>query len=143
MNHSHDFYSTLTYAVDLTEQIKKAYEQYDQNEGRTSVMPTRSLSDLIAELKPFDNNPTTFTLAFGIPPVDPVEAKRRYTPKRILRSGIATIVFWADGSKTVVKRAPDEPDNEYQAFCAALAKKIFQSNSKLKKIIKTKTEAQK
>lgn len=142
MKHSHDFYSALTYAVNLTEQIKKAYEQYDQNEGRTSAMPTQSLDEL------FDNwyhieTPPAFTLKFGIPPIDPVEAKRRYTPERILRSGRATIVFWADGSKTIVKRAPDEPDNEYQAFCAALAKKIFQSNSKLKKIIKTKTEVQK
>lgn len=131
-------YSARTHAADLTEQIKKAYEQYDQNEGRTSVMPTHGLDELFRI-----DTPHTFTLAFGIPTIDPVEAKRRYTPNRILRSGRATIVFWADGSKTVVKRAPDEPDNEYQAFCAALAKKIFQSNSKLKKIIKTKTEVQK
>lgn len=101
-------------------------------------MPTRSLEELFRI-----DTPHTFTLKIGIPPVDPVEAEKRYTPKRILRGGIATIVFWADGSKTVVKRAPDEPDNEYQAFTAALAIKIFGSNSKLKKIIKTKTEAQK
>lgn len=63
-------------------------------------------------------------------------------PKRILRHGPATIVFWCDGTKTVVKRAPDEPDNEYTAFTAALAIRIFGSNSKLKKIVKTKTEDQ-
>lgn len=63
-----------------------------------------------------------------------------FTPLRILRNGPATIVFWGDGTKTVVKRAPDEPDNEYTAFTAALAIKIFGSNSKLKKIVKTKTE---
>lgn len=61
-------------------------------------------------------------------------------PKRILRHGPATIVFWGDGTKTVVKRAPDEPDNEYTAFTAALAIRIFGSNSKLKKIVKTFTE---
>lgn len=66
-----------------------------------------------------------------------------FTPKRILRCGIATIVFWADGTKTVVKRAPDEPDNAYAAFTAALAIKIFGSNSKVKKIIRQKTEEQK
>lgn len=64
-------------------------------------------------------------------------------PKRILRHGPATIVFWGDGTKTVVKRAPDEPDNEYTAFTAALAIKIFGSNSKLKKIVKTFTEVEK
>lgn len=64
-------------------------------------------------------------------------------PKRILRHGPATIVFWCDGTKTVVKPAPDEPDSEYTAFTAALAIKIFGSNSKLKKIVKTFTEEQK
>ena len=66
-----------------------------------------------------------------------------YKPKRILKSGLATIVFWEDGSKTVVKRSPDEPDNEYMAFTAALAKRVFGSNNAIKKIIKTKTEVQK
>lgn len=66
-----------------------------------------------------------------------------FTPKRILRHGPATIVFWGDGTKTVVKRAPDEPDNEYAAFTAALAIKIFGSNSKLKKIVKKLTEEHK
>lgn len=67
----------------------------------------------------------------------------KFTPNRILRSGPATIVFWADGTKTVVKRAPDEEDNAYAAFTAALAIKIFGSNSKLKKMVKTLTEEQK
>ena len=66
-----------------------------------------------------------------------------YKPKRILKSGLATIVFWEDGTKTVVKRAEDEPDNEYTAFTAALAKRIFGSNNAIKKLIKTKTEVQK
>lgn len=66
-----------------------------------------------------------------------------FTPMRILRNGPATIVFWPDGTKTVVKRAPDEPDNEYVAFTAALAIKIFGSNSALKRIIAEKTEEQK
>ena len=66
-----------------------------------------------------------------------------HKPKRILKSGLATIVFWEDGTKTVVKRAEDEPDNEYTAFTAALAKRVFGSNNAIKKIIKTKTEVQK
>lgn len=61
-------------------------------------------------------------------------------PKRILRSGPATIVFWADGTKTVVKCAADENDNAYAAFTAALAIKIFGSNSAVKKLVKSKTE---
>ena len=64
-------------------------------------------------------------------------------PDRIVKSGRATIVFWEDGTKTVVKRSPDEPDNDYNAFLAALGIKIFGSNSQLKKIIKEQTVVQK
>ena len=53
-----------------------------------------------------------------------------------------TIVFWPDGTKTVVKRHEDEPDNEYAAFTAALAIKVFGSNSKVKRVIRSKTETQ-
>lgn len=67
-----------------------------------------------------------------------------YTPKRILRSGPATIVFWEDGTKTIVKFCAGETeDSAYAAFTAALAIKIFGSNSKLKKMVKTLTEEQK
>ena len=86
---------------------------------------------------------SSLTLKLGIPPIDPVEASRRYTPKRILRSGPATIVFWEDGTKTIVKLSEGEDDNAYAAFTAALGVKIFGSNSKLKKMVQTKTEEQK
>lgn len=64
-------------------------------------------------------------------------------PERIVKSGRATIVFWEDDTKTVVKRSADEPDNDYNAFLAALGIKIFGSNSQLKKIIKEQTVVQK
>lgn len=143
MKHSDDAFSALPYAVDITKQIIEAQNQIIRNEGRTSVMPTHGIDDLIDNLNGFATKPHTFTLKFELPPIDPVESGRRYTPKRIMRSGPATIVFWEDGTKTIVKRAPDEPDNEYAAFTAAMAVKIFGSNSKVKKIIKTKTGAQK
>ena len=68
------------------------------------------------------------------------ETAKAFTPQRILRHGIATIVFWQDGTKTVVKRHADEPDNEYTAFCAALAIKVFGSNSQIKSVLRHKTE---
>ena len=61
--------------------------------------------------------------------------------KRIIKNGRGTVVFWGDGTKTVVKRAEDEPDNDYAAFTAALAIKIYGSNSRLKRII-SKVEVQ-
>ena len=66
-----------------------------------------------------------------------------FTPKKIIRNGPATIVMWPDNTKTVVKCAEGETDNTYSAFCAALAQKIFGSNSKVKKTVKKLTEEQK
>ena len=63
-------------------------------------------------------------------------------PDRILKSKNATVVFWKDGTKTVVKCAKNEEPNEYNAFTAALAIKLFGTNSREKKIIKNKTVIQ-
>ena len=67
----------------------------------------------------------------------------KYTVKRILKSSNRMIVFWADNTKTVVKRAEDEEDNDYAAFTAALACKLYGSNSAVKRTIKQKLEYQK
>ena len=54
--------------------------------------------------------------------------------KRIVYRNPATIVFWQDGTKTVVKCMDGEPFEKYAGFCAALAKKVFGSTSKAKKV---------
>lgn len=51
--------------------------------------------------------------------------------KQILISDKCTIVFWLDGTKTIVRCAAGSQFNVYHAFTAALAKKIYGSNSKL------------
>lgn len=48
-----------------------------------------------------------------------------------------TTVLWNDGTRTTVKLSDDDIHDEYSAFCAALAKRIYGSNSRIKKIIKT------
>lgn len=48
-----------------------------------------------------------------------------------------TTVLWDDGTKTTVKLSDGDIYDEYSAFCAALAKRIYGSNSRIKKIIKT------
>lgn len=57
-------------------------------------------------------------------------------PKKIIKSGDRTIVFWKDDTKTIVKRSDDTADDLYSAFCAALAKKVYGSNSQVKKILR-------
>ena len=73
---------------------------------------------------------------------DAVNPSERFAPNRILKSGNRTIVFWSDGTKTIVKRAEDEPDNDYAAFTAALGIKIFGSNSALRRMIKKNLKIQ-
>lgn len=65
-----------------------------------------------------------------------------FIPVRILKSGVATVVFWKDGTKTVVKCAPETTPNDYDAFTSALAIKLFSTNSRLKKLIREKTVVQ-
>lgn len=69
--------------------------------------------------------------------------QREFTPKRILKSGPCTIVFWWDGEKTVVRRSADTPDDDYAAFSAAIAKHIFENNSRIRKVMRDVTEIQK
>ena len=57
------------------------------------------------------------------------------SPSRIIYNNPATIVFWNDGTKTVVKLAKGEKFNKYYAFCAALAKRIYGTNSALTKLV--------
>jgi len=68
---------------------------------------------------------------------------QKYEPRQILISGNRTIVFWKDGTKTIVKCADDKEFNVYVAFTAALSIKIFGSNTHLKKVIREKTAVQK
>ncbi len=55
--------------------------------------------------------------------------------KKIVRNGPATIVFWDDGTKTIVKRAEGTKDDIYMAFCSAFTKKMLGNNSRIKRVI--------
>lgn len=70
--------------------------------------------------------------AFRYAIADPM---RSYRVKRIIYNNPATIVFWMDGTKTVVKKAKGEKFNKYTAFCAALAKKMYGNNSRVNAIV--------
>ena len=59
---------------------------------------------------------------------------------RIIFNDPATIVFWQDGTKTVVKCQEGQTFNPYFGFCAAIAKKLYGSNSRLNRIVETYLE---
>ena len=73
-------------------------------------------------------------MMFGKPKNKSVERITIPAIKRIVYHDPATIVFWQDGTKTVVKCMDGEPFEKYAGFCAALAKKVFGSTSKAKKV---------
>ena len=62
---------------------------------------------------------------WGIPGID-----------RIIFNDPATIVFWEDGTKTVVKCMSGEKFERYAGFAAACMKKMFGSTSRAKDIMK-------
>lgn len=66
--------------------------------------------------------------------------KEKFTPKRInfrsKKGCFYTDVLWSDGTVTVVKLKENEDFDEYTAFCAALAKKIFGSTNAVNTIVK-------
>lgn len=67
-----------------------------------------------------------------IPECDTVS---KLSVKQIICSGPKTVVIWSDGSKTIVSCSKADTYNQYAGFCAAVTKKMFGSNSNIKKII--------
>ena len=58
--------------------------------------------------------------------------------EKVIVNGPKTIVFWNDGTKTIVSCKKDEEFDIYTGFCAALAKKTFGSTSRVKAILEDK-----
>jgi len=96
-------------------------------------------NDIVEEgrkaMKKFNDN---MSAAMGIKgthqdPLNQKEVEEEYWEfddlvKRIVFNPPATIVFWFDGTKTVVKCGKDQPFNPYYGFCAALAKRMLGHN---------------
>ena len=59
---------------------------------------------------------------------------------KIIFNPPATIVFWEDGTKTVVKCAAEDEFSECYGFLAALGKKVYENNNQIKKLIDKKAE---
>ena len=62
--------------------------------------------------------------------------------RRVVFSDPATIIFWEDNTKTVVKAMKGEKFERYAGFIAACAKKMFGSTSRAKAIMNECAEEQ-
>ena len=72
-----------------------------------------------------------------------ISDKIRFMVDKIYLNGSHTCVVWKDGTKTVVNCADGDYYDEYAAFTAALAKKIYGNNTALKRMLEEKTVVQK
>lgn len=69
-----------------------------------------------------------------------VDEMKKLDVEKIIFSGPKTIVLWSDGTKTIVSMSKDEAKFDPEAaFCAAYTKKMFGTNSKIKRVIKEKS----
>lgn len=55
--------------------------------------------------------------------------------KKIMHNGPATIVFWKDGTKTVVRLKEGDKYDPYAAFTAAVAKRLYGKTVKISEIV--------
>lgn len=123
--------------------------------GENSVTFTPDLDDKVSVSEPLKikrpegitlstkMNSTNFYALMWL--IEKRSIKDLLTPKHIFhnRKTAETIVLWKDGTKTVVKPMEGTPDSEmsyYSAFTAALAKKIYGSNTQVNKIVSQTTE---
>lgn len=62
----------------------------------------------------------------------------KYYVKEIIYHDAATIVYWADGTKTVVKCNENDEYSEYAGFVAAVAKKMYGGATAINRLIDSK-----
>lgn len=58
-------------------------------------------------------------------------------PVRVIFSGITTICFWEDGSKTIVKKCAGEDYDQETAVAMCIAHKMFGSKNQFKKFVES------
>lgn len=70
---------------------------------------------------------------------DKKETPNVYRPiaEKIIFNDPVTVVFWTDKTKTIVRKSDNDPYDKYMAFCAALAKKVYENNTQIHKIIES------
>lgn len=100
--------------------------------SNTSMIPAASEAKPLAQLKPRPM-PTMKTTVRQISDISGHIMRNLLHPSKVLKVGRVTVVFWSDGSSTAVKCGESEIPDDYVAFCAALGKKVFGSNTALKR----------
>lgn len=108
------------------------------------VMGLRSCKTLYQGLKKFQDkqaeDTVEYTKELRNKLIGGANEMKNVDVKKIIFSGPKTIVLWSDGTKTIVSMSKDELRFDPEAaFCAAYTKKMFGTNSKIKRAIKEKS----
>lgn len=76
------------------------------------------------------NKPSSQSLAYLFlkEAEDRIHLNRTFRIDHILKNGDYTTVIWKDGTKTIVKKASDEPDDPEKALLFAMLKKVCNDN---------------
>ena len=73
--------------------------------------------------------------AYGFHQKDHNTAMNAFDVQKVIFNPPATIVFWGDGTKTVVKTMSGESFDMYHGFTAALAKKVYGNSTRVRKTV--------
>ena len=104
------------------------------------VMGLRSCKTLYQGLKKLQDEQVEYTKELRNKLIGGTDEMKNVDVKKIIFSGPKTIVLWSDGTKTIVSMSKDETNFDPEAaFCAAYTKKMFGTNSKIKRVIKEKS----
>lgn len=108
------------------------------------AMGLRSCKTLYQDLKNLQDKQVEHTVEYSKELLNKLiggaDEMKNVDVKKIIFSGPKTIVLWSDGTKTIVSMSKDELRFDPEAaFCAAYTKKMFGSNSKIKRIIEQKS----
>ena len=104
------------------------------------AMGLRSCKTLYQGLKKLQDGQSEYTKELLNKLIGGTDEMKNVDVKKIIFSGPKTIVLWTDGTKTIVSMSKDELRFDPEAaFCAAYTKKMFGTNSKIKRVIKEKS----
>lgn len=122
--------------------------EYDFSKLSSADLFTSSLGkssqNILNTLKYEPSNPN-LVQKFSLDTLGNTEKKPQYDRhgfpqiEKVIHNNPKTVVIWSDKTKTIVSCGKDAEFDEYVGFTAAVMKKIFGSNTKVKKIMKAKT----
>lgn len=122
--------------------VKAGHIDHDEE---TITMGVRNGKTYLTQIASFKNKDNGFDSI-----IYEMEKKHKFTERsstmkkidveKIIFNGPKTIVFWTDGTKTIVSMSQEERNFDPEdAFRAAYTKKMYGTNSKIKHIIKEKS----